>query len=127
MRDPSAAQNVHSHRNEPDWSGRERKIARKVFDAALKRELQDVMRETKHVANKIKEPADVWNLEHHLTQRRKDIDRRYDFRSSRLTQVLAMLLCEGRIAEEELRGLRDDKVKAIRSLAKVLSEDAREQ
>ena len=127
MRDPSAAQNVHSHRNEPDWSGRERKIARKVFDAALKRELQDVMRETKHVANKIKEPADVWKLEHHLTQRRKDIDRRYDFRSSRLTQVLAMLLCEGRIAEEELRGLRDDKVKAIRSLAKVLSEDAREQ
>jgi hypothetical protein len=66
----------------------------------------------------------VWNLEHHLTQRRKDIDRRYDFRSSRLTQVLGILLCEGRTAEEELRGLRDDKVKAIRSLAKVLSEDA---
>jgi len=124
MRDPSAAQNRHSHRNEPDWSGTERNIARKVFDAALTRELQQVMREAKHMANKIKEPADVWNLEHHLTQRRKDIDRRYDFRSSRLTQVLGILLCEGRIAEEELCGLRDDKVKAIRSLAKVLSEDA---
>ena len=124
MRDPSAAQNRRSHRNEPDWPGTERNIARKVFDAALTRELQQVMREAKHMANKIKEPADVWNLEHHLTQRRKDIDRRYDFRSSRLTQVLGTLLCEGRIAEEELRGLRDDKVKAIRSLAKVLSEDA---
>jgi hypothetical protein len=124
MRDPSAAQNTYPNRNEPDWSGTERNIARKVFDAALTRELQEVMREAKHMANKIKEPADVWNLEHHLTQRRKDIDRRYDFRSSRLTQVLGILLCEGRIAAEELRGLRDDKVKAIRSLAKVLSEDA---
>ena len=66
----------------------------------------------------------MWDLERHLTQRRKDIDRRYEFRSSRLTQVLGILLCEGRIAQEELRGLRDDKVKAIRSLAKVLSEDA---
>ena len=124
MRDPSAAQNRHSRRNEPGWSRTERNIARKAFDAALIRELQEVMREAKHMANKIKVPADAWNLEHHLTQRRKDIDRRYDFRSSRLTQVLGILLCEGRIAEEELRGLRDDKVKAIRSLAKVLSEDA---
>jgi len=82
------------------------------------------MREAKEMANKIKEPAHVWNLERHLTQRRKDIDRKYDFRSSRLTQVLGILLCEGRIAEEELRGLRGEKVKAIRSLAKVLSENA---
>ena len=66
----------------------------------------------------------MWELEGHLTERRKDIDRRYEFRSSRLTQVLGILLCEGRIAEQELRGLQDDKVKAIRSLAKILSEDA---
>jgi hypothetical protein len=124
MRDPSAAQNTHSQRNEPEWLGRERNTARKVFDAALTRELQEVMREAKHMANKIKEPADLWNLEHHLTQRRKDIDRKYDSRSSRLTQVLGILLCEGRIADEDLRGLGDDKVKAIRSLVKVLSQDA---
>jgi len=124
MREPSAAQNTSPYRNEPDWSTTERNIARKVFDAALKRELQEVMREAKHMANRIKEPADVWNLDRRLTERRKDIDRRYEFRSSRLTQVLGILLCEGRIAEEELRGLSDDKLKAIRSLAKALSEDA---
>ena len=124
MRDPSATQNTNPYRNEPDWSKTERNITRKVFDAALKRELQEVMREAKQMANKIKEPADVWDLERYLTQRRKDIDRRYEFRSSRLTQVLGTLLCEGRIAEEELRGLPDERVKAIRSLAKALSQHA---
>ena len=124
MRGLSATQNSYSHSNEPDWSRPERNIARKVFDAALKRELQEVMREAKHMANKIKEPADVWSLERYLTQRRRDIDRNYEFRSSRLTQVLGILLCEGRIAEEDLRGLRDDKMKAIRSYAKILSENA---
>ena len=124
MSEPSATQDKYPYRNEPDWSRTERNIARKVFDAALKRELQEVMREAKQMANKIKEPADVWDLERCLTQRRKDIDRRYEFRSSRLTQVLGILLCEGRIAEEELRGLPDDRVKAIRSLAKGLSQDA---
>ena len=82
------------------------------------------MREAKHRANRIKKPAEVWELEHHLTERHKDIDRRYEFRSSRLTQVLGTLLCEGRISEEELRVLSDDKLKATRSLAKTLSEDA---
>ena len=72
----------------------------------------------------MKEPANVWELEHYLTQRRKDIDRKYEFRASRLTRVFGTLLYEARITEEELRGLREDKVKAIRSCAKVLSHDA---
>jgi hypothetical protein len=124
MREPSVTQNRYPYPNEPDWSGPERRIARKAFDAALNRELQEVMREAKEMANKIKEPAEVWALERHLTERRKDIDRKYEFRSSRLTQVIGMLLCEGQIAEEELRGLSEDKLKAIRSLAKALSENA---
>jgi hypothetical protein len=63
-------------------------------------------------------------LEHYLTQRRKEIDRKYDYRYSRLTQVFGRLLCEKRLSEEELRGLREDKLKSIRSLAKFLAEDA---
>jgi hypothetical protein len=82
------------------------------------------MHEAKQMANRIKGPADVWDLERYLTQRRKDIDRRYKFRPSRLTQVFAMLLSERRIREKELHGLREDKMKAIRLCAEVLSEDA---
>ena len=121
---PSVTAGTYPYPNDPPWSRSERTIARTVFDAALKRELQAVVKEAKLKANQIKEPADVWELERYLTQRRKDIDRKYEFRSSRLTQVFGTLLFEGRIREEELRGLRDDKMKAIRSCAAVLSEDA---
>jgi Photoprotection regulator fluorescence recovery protein len=82
------------------------------------------MRKTKQMANQIKEPADCWELEHYLTERRKEIDRKYDFRVSRLTRVFGTLLYDGRVTEEELHGLREDKIEAIRSCAKVLSEDA---
>jgi hypothetical protein len=124
MRNPSATPNTFPYQNEPKWSKSEKAIARTAFDAALKREFQEVMQKAKQMANQIREPADLWGLERYLTQRRKDIDRRYDFRSSRLTRVFGTLLCESRITEEELRGLGEDKMKAIRSCAKVLSEEA---
>ena len=54
----------------------------------------------------------MWELERYLTRRRKNIDRRYEFRSSRLTDVFGTLLWEDRIREEELRVLKEDKIKA---------------
>ena len=63
-------------------------------------------------------------MEHYLTQRRKEIDRNYDYCYSQLTQVFGRLLCEKRLREEELRGLREDKLKPIRSPTKFFAEDA---
>jgi hypothetical protein len=37
------------------------------------------------MANEIQQSSDLWDLEHYLTQRRKEIDRKYDSRVSRLT------------------------------------------
>jgi hypothetical protein len=34
-----------------------------------------VKQEAKQMAGRINEPADLWDLEHYLTQRRKEIDR----------------------------------------------------
>jgi len=61
-------------------------------------------------------------LEHYLTERRKQIDRTYDYRYSQLTLVFGKLLCESRLGEEGLRGLRENKLKSIRSYAKFLAE-----
>jgi|ERR1700687_622552 len=124
MSSPSATPNTYPYQNEPTWSKSEKAIARTAFDAALKRELQDVMRKTKQMANQIKEPADVWDLEHYLTKRRKEIDRKYDFRGSRLIDVLRRLLYENRLGEEDLRGLREEKMKSIRSFAQFLRDGA---
>ena len=83
-----------------------------------------MIQKTKQMANAIQASADLWDLELYLTQRRKEIDRRYDFRSSRLIDVLARLLCEKRISEEDLGGLREDKMNSIRTFAESLGESA---
>jgi hypothetical protein len=44
--------------------------------------------------------------------------------NSQLTQVFGRLLYERRLGEEALGGLREDKLKPIRSFAKFLAEDA---
>ncbi len=124
MSSPSATPDTYPYQNEPKWSKSEKAIARTVFDAALKRELQDVMQKAKQMANQIKEPAEVWELEDYLTERRKEIARKYDYRYSQLTHVFGKLLYEGRVSEEDLRGLHDDKLKSIRSLAEFLAKEA---
>jgi hypothetical protein len=124
MSNPSAIQDSYPHQNEPTWSRSEKIIARKAFDAALKRELHEVVEETKQKASQIKEPSDLWDLERYLTERRKGIDRKYDTRGSRLKDVLGRLLYENRLCEEHLRGLREEKMKSIRSFAQFLRDDA---
>jgi hypothetical protein len=101
----SATQHTCPYQNEPIWSRSEKAIARKAFDAALGQELHEVIQKAKKMASRIQQPSDLWDLEHYLTQRRKEIDRKYDFRGSRLTDVLGRLLYENRLAEEDLRGL----------------------
>jgi len=101
------------------WSPAEKAIARKVYEAALKQELEDVVRETKEKAAKIKQVSEVWDLEYHLTQRRKEIDRAYDYRYSVLPDVFGNLIRKGRIREEDLRGLSDDKLEYIQAYSKI--------
>jgi len=123
MTSPSVTQDSYPYQNEPIWSRSEKAIARTAFDAALGRELHEVIQQAKKMASQIQQSSDLWDLEHYLTQRRKEIDRKYDYRYSQLTHVFGRLLYEKRLREEELRGLGEDKLKLIRSFAKFLAED----
>jgi len=96
----------------------------KAFDAALAQELHQVIQEAKRMANEIKQSSDLWDLELYLTQRRKEIDSTYDYRYSRLTHVFGKLLYEKRLGEQDLRGLREDKLSSIRSVAQFLAKYA---
>jgi Photoprotection regulator fluorescence recovery protein len=124
MTSPSATQDRYPYQNEQIWSRSEKIIAGTAFDAALGRELHEVIQEAKKMASQIKRSSDLWDLERCLTERRKAIDRKYDYRYLRLTHVFGRLLYEKRLREEELRGLREDKLKSIRSLANFLAKDA---
>jgi len=124
MTSPSATQNSYPYQNEPIWSRSEKAIARKAFDAALGQELLEVIQEAKKMASQIKEASDLWDLEHYLTERRKEINRKYEFRGSRLTDVLGRLLYENRLGEDDLRGLREEKMKSVCSFAQFLRDSA---
>ena len=118
MNSPSATPGRYPNQNEGTWSKSEKAIARTAFDAALTRELEDVMQKAKQMANQIKDPEELWELERYLTERRKEIGRKYDYRYSQLDLVFGRLLREKWIDEKELCGLREDKLRAIRSYAK---------
>ena len=81
MTSPSANQDRYPYQNEPTWSRSEKAVARAAFDAALGRELHEVIHKAKQMANEIQQSSDLWDLEHYLTERRKEIDRKYDYRS----------------------------------------------
>ena len=117
----SANQNGGANQCDLTWSRSEKIIARTAFDAALKRELQEMIQEAKLMASQIMQSSDLWDLEHYLTERRREIDRKYDYRYSELTHVFGRLLQENRLSQEELHGLREDKLKSIHSYAKFLA------
>ena len=96
------------------WSHAEKTIARRAFDKALGNELEAVIREAKSRADAIKDAPDLWDLESWLTERRREIDRRYDYRYSILPLVFAQLLRDGHITEDDLHGLGQDKLDLIR-------------
>jgi hypothetical protein len=104
-----------SHRD-IKWSQVEKAVARKAFQQALQREFEIVMNEARQRAAKIKEPSDMWDLEDYLTQSRKNIDRDFDYRYSRLLDVFAVLVRRGRLSLEELDGLSQEKLDEIRSM-----------
>jgi hypothetical protein len=106
--------NILTHKMEPmTWSPAEKKVARKAFELALGREFLTVMEKTKERAAKMRQPEDMWKLEEFLTGSRKRIDREYDYRHSVLLEVFANLIFKGRLREEELEGLRKDKLDLI--------------
>ena len=115
-------ENSSANRRDLTWSKSEKAIAGKTFDTALERELQEVIQEVKRMASEIKQPSDLWDLERYLTERRKEIDRKYDYRYSQLDLVFGRLLREKWIDEEDLRGLGEDKLEAIRSYAQFTAE-----
>jgi Photoprotection regulator fluorescence recovery protein len=98
------------------WSPPEKSIARKAYDAAQQRELDTIIRKAKEMALGIKTPSELWKLEDYLFESRKKIDSKYDYRYSVLPLLFAQLVREGWLKEEELDGLREEKLAYLRLL-----------
>lgn len=96
-----------------EWTASEKKIARRVFDAALNQELADVLQVFKAMAANAADAEAMWATEEFLSTSRREIEAKYDFRYSQLHMVFGKLLREGRIAEADIAGLSDDNLNKI--------------
>ena len=95
------------------WSPGEKKIARAAFDGAYQRECLSIRREVESMLRN-RDSQVIWRLEEYLHKRRREIDARYDYRYSVLVFVLARLYSEGLLTDDDLAGLREDKLQRIR-------------
>ena len=101
------------------WSPREKKIARAAYCKAYKREMQRIQEAVYEMAKNFKEENDAWRLHDYLTEKRKEVDRKYDYRYSVLIGVFARLLRENLISDEDHEGLSQDKVEMIHRISEV--------
>ncbi len=76
-----------------------------------------MMERLKGLAVKAKLPEDIWAIHDYLTEQRKMIDGKYEYRYSQLIAVFGRLLREKWIQDEELEGLSEEKIQAIRHIA----------
>jgi hypothetical protein len=98
------------------WSHAEKKIAREVFDRALDAELRDTVAEFKARAAAVSTPEEMWNVRGFLAFREREIEEKYNYRYSQLILVFSRLIREGRVREEELTDLADEKLAFIRRI-----------
>jgi Photoprotection regulator fluorescence recovery protein len=99
------------------WSHAEKIVARQAFEQALYTEGRELIREAKDRAAAVEEVSELWQLESWLTQRRREIERQYDYRYSVLPFVFATLIQQGRLRESDLQGLALEKIELIRHMA----------
>ena len=106
-----------AHVQDIKWSKAEKSAARRAFESAYGRECDAITERLNAMIRDIADPDDIWRLHDFLSKKRKEIDRKYDYRYSVLIFVFARLLQEGWLKESDLEGLREDKTYQIKALA----------
>ena len=99
--------------NNLKWTESEKKLSRRVFEAALATELAEVLSEFKSKAAMLSTAQEMWALEDYLARKRLMIDEKYDYRYSQLILVFGKLVRVGRVQASDLHGLSEEKLEYI--------------
>lgn len=99
------------------WSSDEKKVARKAFDNAYQREMDEIKSLLLNKVSQIKNNADIWSIEDFLSVKRKVIDSKYDYRYSQLIIVFSRLFGDGYLIEEDISELSEEKSELIKKLS----------
>jgi hypothetical protein len=94
----------------------EKKAARAAFDLALTRELKAARQEAEAMLRNSPDDRVIWRLNDYLSEKRREIDEKYDYRYSVLMWVFPRLVSEGWLKADELAGIGSEKVDVINKL-----------
>jgi hypothetical protein len=103
-------------RTEGSWSRAEKRVARKIFDKAYRRQCDSVRARLKDMIASAVDPADIWHIHDCLSEERKRTEELFEFRPAILILVFARLLADGLVTEAELGELSPEKVAQIRRI-----------
>lgn len=98
------------------WSKAEKACARQAFDRAYMREMQMIQETLQERVQQAVTPRDIWAVHDFLSEKRKEIDEKYNYRYSRIIFVFARLIGEGFLDEADLSGLDSEKQLIIQKL-----------
>ncbi len=108
--------------NDFKWSKTDKKIARVAFEKAYQRECSDLIEQIRTKAEEITEPDNIWRFHDFLTEKREEIDEKYDYRYSKLILVFARLVKNRWLDINDLKGFAENKIDRIESLINFMSE-----
>jgi hypothetical protein len=99
-----------------EWSNSEKEIARQAFNLAYIRECKSIEEELQRRVSELHDPKGLWSIHTYLTEKLRETDRKYDYRYSALLMVFVRLLHEGWVTIEDLKGLSEDKIEAMKRM-----------
>jgi hypothetical protein len=97
------------------WSPTQKKVARAAFDLAVAREFKAIRQHVEAVLKNDAEDRVIWKLEEYLYEKRREIDRKYDYRYSMLMLIFPRL-AQGWLTLDELDGIGEEKIEVFRKL-----------
>ncbi len=101
------------------WSKAEKAIAQQAFKRAYERECDALVEKVKTRIAVMKICDDIWDVHDFLTEQRREINEKYDYRYSVLLFVFARLLAEGWLSLDELSGLDQEKLDCLTKIAEL--------
>lgn len=95
------------------WSKSEKQAARRAYSLAYARECEAIAVEIRQRVADLRGEDEIWALHDYLTETRREVDEKYDYRYSQLILVFARLVAEGWLSLDELEGLAEEKIERI--------------
>jgi hypothetical protein len=105
--------------SENKLSETEEKIAKQALQKAYERETSALIAKVRECASSITELEDLWALHDLLSTKRYEIDGKYHYNCSSMVFDFALLVKEGWLHLNELKGLKSEMLSKISALVRM--------